>query len=281
MLTNRDLSEDEEERSAFELRANGVERVVSYNPVIPIETFDLIIVDECHPSIYSTSRQVLAYFDAFIVGLTSARSPQTLGFFGNNVVAQYPCRRSVADGVTVDYEVYRVRADIGAQAGEVPKTLIFAKDDDHAEDVVDIVREAFGGNEIAAKIAYRQHGADPEQLIRRFRTDHNPRLAVTADMIATGTDLRPLEALIFLRDVKSALLLRTDDGPRCPHDQSRRVEAGHAGRRGQDPLHCDRCRRRRGEVRSSRAAPAPQGCEATRRNPCAGSGERCGVLWRP
>jgi type I restriction enzyme, R subunit len=265
MLTKRDLSEDEEERSAFELRAYGVEHVVSYNPAIPIETFDLIIIDECHPSIYSTSRQVLAYFDAFIVGLTSARSLQTLGFFGNNLVAQYPCRRSVADGVTVDHEVYRVRAEIGAQAGEaakaheqamrerrtcaqelsgdsgdavahegsavtapkeirtvvqafrdslfdlfpgrteVPKTLIFAKDDDHAEDIVDIVREAFGGNDIADKIAYRQHGVDPEQLIRRFRTDHKPRIAVTADMIATGTDLRPLEALIFLRDVKSAL----------------------------------------------------------------------------
>jgi type I restriction enzyme, R subunit len=89
---------------------------------------------------------------------------------------------------------------------EVPKTLIFCKDDHHAEEVVGIVREVFGrGNDFAKKITYRTDGADPEQLIRQFRTDYNPRIAVTVDMIATGTDVKPLEVLIFLRDVKSAL----------------------------------------------------------------------------
>jgi type I restriction enzyme R subunit len=90
--------------------------------------------------------------------------------------------------------------------GEVPKTLIFCKDDHHAEEVVGIVRELFGrGNDFAKKITYKTDGADPEQLIRQFRTDYNPRIAVTVDMIATGTDVKPLEVLIFLRDVKSAL----------------------------------------------------------------------------
>jgi type I restriction enzyme R subunit len=89
---------------------------------------------------------------------------------------------------------------------EVPKTLIFCKDDHHAEEVVGITREVFGqGNDFAKKITYRTDGADPEQLIRQFRTDYNPRIAVTVDMIATGTDVKPLEVLIFLRDVKSAL----------------------------------------------------------------------------
>jgi type I restriction enzyme, R subunit len=120
-LTGRALLEDEEEQSAFEVRTNGMERVVSYNAAIPIETFDLVIIDECHPSIYSTSRQVLAYFHAFVIGLTAARSPQTLGFFNNNLVAQYPDWRSVADGVTVPYEVYRIRAETGAQGGEAAK----------------------------------------------------------------------------------------------------------------------------------------------------------------
>jgi type I restriction enzyme R subunit len=88
----------------------------------------------------------------------------------------------------------------------VPKTLIFCKDDHHAEEVVGITREVFGkGNDFAKKITYKTDGADPEQLIRQFRTDYNPRIAVTVDMIATGTDVKPLEALIFLRDVKSAL----------------------------------------------------------------------------
>jgi type I restriction enzyme R subunit len=244
--------------------------VVRYNPAIPIESFDLIITDECHRSIYGTWRQVLEYFDAFIVGLTATPSLHTMGFFGSNLVAQYPYERSVADGVNVPYEIYRIRTDIGEHGGaipkgyqvpvrdkrtraeryeeldqdlaytaqdldrsvvvpnqirtvleayrdslatelfpgrsEVPKTLIFCKDDHHAEEVVGIVREIFGrGNDFAKKITYKTDGADPEQLIRQFRTDYNPRIAVTVDMIATGTDVKPLEVLIFLRDVKSAL----------------------------------------------------------------------------
>jgi type I restriction enzyme, R subunit len=88
----------------------------------------------------------------------------------------------------------------------VPKTLIFAKDDHHAEEITGLVREVFGkGNDFAKKIAYKTDGGDPEALIRPFRNDYNPRIAVTVDMIATGTDVKPLEVLIFLRDVKSEL----------------------------------------------------------------------------
>ncbi len=88
----------------------------------------------------------------------------------------------------------------------MPKTLIFCKDDHHAEEVVGIVREVFGhGNDFAKKITYKTDGGDPEQLIRQFRTDYNPRIAISVDMIATGTDVKPLEVLIFLRDVKSEL----------------------------------------------------------------------------
>ncbi len=87
---------------------------------------------------------------------------------------------------------------------EVPKTLIFAKDDSHADDIVQIVREEFGrGNEFAQKITYRTTGVSPEQLIKEFRTDYYPRIAVTVDMIATGTDIKPLEIVMFLRSVKS------------------------------------------------------------------------------
>jgi type I restriction enzyme R subunit len=105
-------------------------------------------------------------------------------------------------------EAYRdsLFTELFPDRSEVPKTLIFCKDDHHAEEVVVIVREVFGkGNDFAKKITYRTDGADPEQLIRQFRTDYNPRIAVTVDMIATGTDVKPLEVLIFLRDVKSAL----------------------------------------------------------------------------
>jgi len=89
----------------------------------------------------------------------------------------------------------------------VPKTLIFAKDDSHAEDIVGIVREEFGkGDEFCQKITYRVTGRKPEDLISDFRNSYFPRIAVTVDMIATGTDIKPLEALLFLRAVKSRLL---------------------------------------------------------------------------
>jgi type I restriction enzyme R subunit len=87
---------------------------------------------------------------------------------------------------------------------DVPKTLIFAKDDSHAEEIVRIAREEFGkGNEFCQKITYRTSGIDPEDLIASFRNSYNPRIAVTVDMIATGTDVKPIEILLFMRLVKS------------------------------------------------------------------------------
>jgi type I restriction enzyme R subunit len=104
LLTGRELSEEDEEKSGFESGTSEVQRIVRHNPAIPIESFDLIVTDECHRSIYGTWRQVLEYFDAFIVGLTATPSLHTMGFFGSNLVAQYPYERSVADGVNVRYE---------------------------------------------------------------------------------------------------------------------------------------------------------------------------------
>jgi type I restriction enzyme, R subunit len=121
MLAGRELSEEDEEHSGFEGGAGDIERVVRYNPAVPIETFDLVITDECHRSIYGTWRQVLDYFDAFTVGLTATPSLHTLGYFGKNLIAQYPYERSVADGVNVGYEVYRIRTEIGEHGGKVPK----------------------------------------------------------------------------------------------------------------------------------------------------------------
>ncbi|MEE9594236.1 MAG: type I restriction-modification enzyme R subunit C-terminal domain-containing protein [Candidatus Hydrothermarchaeales archaeon] len=264
-----EFEEEMEEPSLFDHAPRGEEpREVSYNPKIPIETFDFIITDECHRSIYHLWRQVLEYFDAFTIGLTATPSKQTLGFFNQNLVMEYPHERAVADGVNVGYEVYRIRTEI-SEAGskvaggfyvdkrdkftrkvrweqldedleyssreldravvapdqirtvirtfkeklfteifpgrkEVPKTLIFAKDDSHAEDIVHIIREEFGkGNEFCKKITYKTMGEKPEDLITSFRNSYNPRIAVSVDMISTGTDIRPLECIIFMRDVKS------------------------------------------------------------------------------
>ena len=246
------------------------EKTISYNPDIPIEYFDFIVTDECHRSIYHYWRQVLEYFDAFIIGLTATPSKQTLGFFNQNLVMEYPHERAVADGVNVGYEVYRIKTEITekgstVEAGfyvdrrdkltrklrweqldddfsydakqldrsvvskdqirtviktfkeklfteifpgrtEVPKTLVFAKDDSHAEDIVDIIREEFGkGNDFCKKITYRVTGEDPKTLIKEFRGSYNPRIAVTVDMISTGTDIKPLECVLFMRDIRSSV----------------------------------------------------------------------------
>jgi type I restriction enzyme R subunit len=94
--------------------------------------------------------------------------------------------------------------DIFPGRKEIPKTLIFAKDDSHAEDIVEIIREEFGkGNDLCKKITYRTTGEKPEDLIASFRNSYNPRIVVTVDMISTGTDIKPLECIIFMRDVKS------------------------------------------------------------------------------
>lgn len=258
-----------EEKSSFDdSAAEARVQEAEYSNHIPIETFDFIVTDECHRSIYNLWRQVLDYFDAFTIGLTATPSKQTLGFFNQNLVTEYRHERAVADGVNVGYEVYRIKTDITEHGSvidagyhvkkrdkltretlweqldedmeysaseldrnivavdqirtiiktfreklfteifpnrtEVPKTLIFAKDDSHAEDITHIVREEFGkGNEFCKKITYRTMGEKTEDLIASFRNAYFPRIAVTVDMISTGTDIKPLECLIFMRDVKS------------------------------------------------------------------------------
>lgn len=275
MLKGQDIDVEDEEVSAFETwqSEEGEVPPIEYNPNIPIETFDFIVTDECHRSIYGLWRQVLEYFDASIIGLTATPSKHTLGFFNKNLVAEYPYERSVADGVNVGYEVYRIKTKVTEEGGKVevddagfqvpvrdkktravryqeldadleytskeldrsvvspnqirtvletyrnrvftelfpdrtgewlPKTLIFAKDDNHAEEIVHAAREVFGeGNDFAKKITYRNTGEKPKELIKAFRVDPFPRIAVTVDMIATGTDIKPVEVIIFMRDVKS------------------------------------------------------------------------------
>ena len=380
MLRGQELEEEAEEGSAFEDAGSGEVMPVQYNPDIPIETFDVIITDECHRSIYGQWRQVLEYFDAFVIGLTATPSKHTLGFFAQNLVAEYPYERSVVDGVNVGYEVYRIRTRVGEQGGSVdagyavpvrdkrtrkvryqrigqswfrvadaeddhdlarsadrraryrsgasgsspvpvdeslglvddyltrpaaqlgllmmghctareaaaffakigginavgehpaapdigpctsagrpdedieytakeldrsvtvpnqiravlqaykdqlftdlfpgrewvPKTLIFAKDDNHAEEIVHIARQVFAeGNQFCKKITYRVTGESPRDLIQQFRNDPFPRIAVSVDMIATGTDIKPVEVVMFLRDVKSELYFEQMKGRGC------------------------------------------------------------------
>ncbi len=113
MLKGRELPEDEEERSTA-----GVEGLfrevepIDYNPAFPIETFDVIVTDEAHRSIYNLWRQVLEYFDAYLIGLTATPNKQTFGFFNQNLVMEYGHPQAVADGVNVNYDVYRIRTEV-------------------------------------------------------------------------------------------------------------------------------------------------------------------------
>ena len=270
MLRGEELDPAQEEISGFDYAQVSTQPgTVEYNPAIPISEFDFIITDECHRSIYNLWRQVLEYFDAFLIGLTATPSAQTFGFFQQNLVMEYTHEEAVADRVNVDSDIYRIRTqiteegatveagrhidrrnrkakttrwaeeldeDLAYTAGqldrdvvaedqirtviqtfrdklfteifpgrtEVPKTIIFAKDDSHADDIVDIVRTEFGkGNEFCQKITYRTTGVPPEQLIATFRNSYHPRIVVTVDMIATGTDIKPVEIVFFMRNVQS------------------------------------------------------------------------------
>jgi type I restriction enzyme, R subunit len=109
------------EASAWETwnTEDGEARPIAYNLAFPIETFDFIITDECHRSIYGVWQQVLDYFDAFVIGLTATPSRHTLGFFNQNLVAEYPNERTVADGVNVGFEIFRINTQVTQAGGSV------------------------------------------------------------------------------------------------------------------------------------------------------------------
>ncbi|MBR3083834.1 MAG: DEAD/DEAH box helicase family protein [Oscillospiraceae bacterium] len=267
ILRGEELDESLEESSFFEQRGADAQptKEVAYNENYPPEFFDCIIIDECHRSIYNVWKQVLEYFDAFLIGLTATPDKRTFAFFDQNVVSEYSREQAIIDGVNVGEDVFLIETDVTKNGAailkqqietrdrltrarrwkqldedlvyapsmldrdvvnpsqirtvirtfrenlftqlfprrkEVPKTLIFAKTDSHADDIVQIVREEFGeGNAFCQKVTYQAD--DPKTIIREFRNDYFPRIAVTVDMIATGTDVKPIECLIFMRDVRS------------------------------------------------------------------------------
>lgn len=268
ILSGEPIDESAEDLSLNEVQQTAKQdKFVRYNPAVPVETFDFIIIDECHRSIYNLWKQVLDYFDASLIGLTATPDKRTFGFFNENIVAEYTYEQSVADGVNVGYDVYEIETEITQKGAalkakewvdhrdrqtrkkrwseteedtaysakeldksvvntsqirqviqamknavethifparkETPKTLIFAKTDSHADDIINILREVYGqGNAFCKKVTYRAE-EDADSILSSFRNDYNPRIAVTVDMIATGTDVKPLEVLLFMRDVRS------------------------------------------------------------------------------
>ena len=244
------------------------------NPNLPHDFFDLIVIDECHRSIYGNWRKVLEYFDtARMIGLTATPVPETLAFFNNNRIVNYTLEKSIIDGVNVDCRVYRIKTEATENGGAIlkgsryrkitrytgkveevigkdtrnyepselnrsiinpaqiklvletyrdavytemfidpqrepnmdylPKTLIFALNENHATNIVRIAKEVFGRSDdkFVQKITYS--AGDSNELIRQFRNDKDFRIAVTCTLVATGTDVKPLEVVMFMRDVAS------------------------------------------------------------------------------
>jgi type I restriction enzyme R subunit len=271
LLTEQELNDNDDDESYNE---DGKEIQLSGKLNLPPDFFDVIIIDECHRSIYGNWRQVLEYFkSAKMVGLTATPAPETLAFFNNRIV-NYTLEKSIADGINVDYRVFRIKTQATENGGAVkegenitqitkysgkvedvktseektytstelnrsivnpsqikliletyrdaiytdlypdrepqleyiPKTLIFALNDAHATNIIRIAKEVFSnqsGNFIQ-KITYS--AGDSNQLIRSFRNDKDFRIAVTVTLVATGTDVKPLEVVMFMRDVESDAL---------------------------------------------------------------------------
>lgn len=257
---------------------------------LPPDYFQLIIVDECHRSIYGKWKKVLDYFSgATVLGLTATPTPEAYAYFNKNVIEEYTYDDSVVDGVNVPPRVYRIITDITAHGGTIengakitetskrtgksetidagssveygaseldrsvvnkkqikevlmaykkalyedlypsrerkweyiPKTLIFAKSDPHANDIVEIVEEVFKvefengklPKNFVKKITYT--AGDSNALIRDLRTEKDFRIAVTVTLVATGTDVKPLEVVLFMKDVHSDVLYTQMKGRGC------------------------------------------------------------------
>ena len=250
------------------------EIILPEHPNLPSDFFDMIIIDECHRSIYGNWQKVLNYFSkAKLIGLTATPVPETKAFFNNNIIVNYTLEKSIIDGVNVDCRVYRIKTQATENGGAIlegekvkremcytgqvetvnnqetknytreelnrsivnpaqikliletyrdavytemftdpqreanmdylPKTLIFALNENHATNIVQIAREVFGHNDnrFVQKITYS--AGDSNELIRQFRNDKDFRIAVTCTLVATGTDIKPLEVVMFMRDVAS------------------------------------------------------------------------------
>lgn len=272
-LLKGDDVDDNDEESAFDDNEDNVVSLPT-NPLLPPDYFDLIIIDECHRSIYGNWRQVLDYFKtAKIIGLTATPIPETVAFFNDNIVVNYTLEDSIKDGVNVDHRTFRIRTEVTENGGAIlqgdktrqttvytgktenvvwqenknytreelnrsiinpaqikliletyrdsvytemfvdpqrepnfdylPKTLIFALNENHANNIVKIAKDVFNRHDdkYVQKITYSV--GDSNALIRQFRNDKDFRIAVTCTLVATGTDVKPLEVLIFMRDVAS------------------------------------------------------------------------------
>ena len=290
--TITETSEDAEDEKTTTDEEKDTKEVITLgdNLKLPPDHFQLIIVDECHRSIYGKWKAVLDYFsEAKVMGLTATPTPEAYAYFDNNIIEEYTYDESVVDGVNVPSRIYRIITEITEHGGAiksgmkvtetarktgettayvspqrvdydnmqldrsvvnrdqirkvlmaykkaiyeelyperekswtyVPKTLIFAKDDNHASEIVegvkDVFKDEFEDHEVpehfVQKITYSS--GDSNGLIRDLRTEKDFRIAVTVTLVATGTDVKPLEVVLFMKDVRSDVLYTQMKGRGC------------------------------------------------------------------
>ena len=278
------LSGTEEEQEYDQERDNNEQAQVALpeHALIKPDAFDLIIIDECHRSIYSTWGLVLSYFadHALLLGLTATPIKESLDFFQRNVVMDYTLAQSVADGINVPAQVYRIKTQLTEEGGEIkqgeslrvtsnytgltkqrtaqmaqpfaaselnrviwvpdqirtilseyrdvvytklfpereanfdylPKTLIFARNENHAKLIAQIAKEVFGRTDDHFVQTITYSSPDSNAQIRAFRQNKDFRIAITVTLVATGTDVPALEVLMFLTDVRSQVLYQQMKG---------------------------------------------------------------------
>ncbi|MCQ2976259.1 MAG: DEAD/DEAH box helicase family protein [Bacteroidales bacterium] len=281
-------NEEYDDSNNSEVFDNDDDNIIEFDPntiKIPKDFFDLIIIDECHRSIYGKWRKVLDYFSsAYMIGLTATPEDITYAFFDKNCAYEYSFDNSVLDNVNVDSQIYRIKtketeeggiinkgekieqitnytgeqnnikasediAYFGSQLNRsvinyaqiklilqeykniiytklypnrepdynyIPKTLIFAVNDKHADNIVKIANEVFEKEEnssFAQKITCT--AGDSVGLIKKFREEKSFRIAVTVTLVSTGTDIKPLEVVMFMRDVMSKTMYIQMKGRGC------------------------------------------------------------------
>ncbi len=291
VLTGQEIIDnDDDEESNDDAEPTGKQVQLTGNILLPPDFFDVIIIDECHRSIYGDWQQVLTYFNkAKIIGLTATPTPEAEAFFNKNRVVNYTLEKSIADGVNVQPRVFRIKTEVSEAGGTIkdgekvkkvsnltgqgktqkqredkqytkteldrsvvvlaqiktvveaykkaiyeslyperkkdwsmiPKTLFFAKKESHADDILNAIEEVFGPEFPDGKVPenFVQKitctAGNSNQLIDDFRNNKDFRIAITVTLVATGTDVRPLEILVFMRDINSEVLYTQMKGRGC------------------------------------------------------------------
>ncbi len=214
ILSGEPIDDSAEDVSRNEVQQTAKqEKFVRYNPAVPVESFDFIVSDECHRSIYNLWKQVLDYFDASLIGLTATPDKRTFGFFNENIVAEYTYEQSVADGVNVGYDVFEIETEITRTGAELKarewvdhldrqtrKKRWGETEEDTAYTSKELDRSVVNVSQIRQVLQAMKTAVETQIFPARKET---PKTLIFAKTDSHADDVKPLEVLLFIRDVRS------------------------------------------------------------------------------